>query len=56
MNPVLEKIYLKVHATNGRAISLYQKLGFREEGRLVRDLKLGPNEYVDTVVMSLFVS
>jgi len=51
----IEKIYLKVHATNERAIRLYQKCGFLEEGRFAKDLKLGDDSYADTVVMSRFV-
>jgi len=52
---VIEKVNLKVHATNDRAISLYKKFGFIEEGRQKRDLKLGPNQYVDTILMGRFV-
>lgn len=51
----IEKMGLKVHATNARAIHLYQKLGFKEEGRLLRDLKYEDGVYVDTIMMSRFV-
>lgn len=54
-NPKLEKVQLTVRATNIRAISLYRSLGFQEEGRRRRDLKLSPNEYVDSVLMGRFV-
>lgn len=54
-NPTIEKVNLLVHATNERAISLYRKLGFQEEGRRKKDLKLGPNEYVDSVLMGIWV-
>jgi RimJ/RimL family protein N-acetyltransferase len=51
----VEKISLEVFSNNERAIHLYSKLGFKEEGRLVKNAKLGPNEYVDDIIMSLFV-
>jgi RimJ/RimL family protein N-acetyltransferase len=52
----VEKISLEVFSNNERAIHLYSKLGFKEEGRLVRNAKLGPNEYVDDIIMSMFVN
>lgn len=54
-NPTIEKIDLRVHATNQRAIALYEKFGFIHEGLQKKDLKLGPNHYVDTVLMGRFV-
>ena len=51
----IEKVCLEVFATNTRAIALYQSLGFQEEGRLVKEIKLGPGEYVDTLRMARFV-
>lgn len=51
----VEKISLEVFSNNERAIHLYSKLGFKEEGRLVKNAKLGPNEYVDDIIMSMFV-
>lgn len=51
----VEKISLEVFSNNERAIHLYSKLGFIEEGRLVKNAKLGPNEYVDDIIMSMFV-
>jgi RimJ/RimL family protein N-acetyltransferase len=53
--PDLEKINLLVHATNDRAIALYRKFGFEVEGRRKKDLKLGPGEYVDSVLMGLWI-
>ncbi len=54
-HPVIEKVCLDVFATNGRAIALYESLGFREEGRMKREIKMGPGEYVDTLRMAVFV-
>lgn len=51
----VEKITLEVFSNNERAIHLYSKLGFVEEGRMVRNAKLGPNEYVDDIIMSIFL-
>ncbi len=48
-------LQLEVFATNTRAISLYQALGFQEEGRFVKQIKLGPGMYVDTIRMGQFV-
>jgi ribosomal protein S18 acetylase RimI-like enzyme len=38
-----------------RAIALYRSLGFAEEGRKTRRLKIGPNEYIDDLYMALWV-
>lgn len=54
-HPLLEKVHLSVHANNARAIGLYKKLGFKVEGVRARELKYGPDEYVDTVLMGRFV-
>lgn len=51
----VEKISLEVFSNNKRAIHLYTKLGFTEEGRRKRQVKLGPNEYIDDILMSKFV-
>lgn len=51
----VEKISLEVFSNNERAIHLYKKLGFTEEGRLNKNAKLGPNEYVDDILMSIFI-
>jgi RimJ/RimL family protein N-acetyltransferase len=44
-----------VFVTNATAIGLYQKLGFIEEGRRIKDIKRGLDSYVDTVMMYKFV-
>lgn len=54
-HPLLEKVCLQVFATNSRAIALYTSLGFREEGRQIRDVKLESGEYVDVFLMGRFV-
>lgn len=54
-HPDVEKIELRVRAVNERAIGLYRSLGFVEEGRFVRRIKLGPHAYVDDVAMALWV-
>jgi RimJ/RimL family protein N-acetyltransferase len=50
----IEKVTLDVFADNARAIGLYKKLGFVEEGRRIKDIKRGV-EYVDTIMMYNFV-
>ncbi|WP_026695393.1 GNAT family N-acetyltransferase [Peribacillus kribbensis] len=51
----VEKISLEVFSNNERAIHLYTKMGFREEGRRIKQAKLSPGEYVDDILMSIFV-
>jgi len=54
-NPLIEKVGLAVFANNEQAIRLYRKLGFVEEGRRPREMKLGPGQYVDDIMMYRFV-
>jgi len=49
------KIYLLVMATNERTIHVYEKLGFKEEGRFQKQLKFEDRTYVDDVMMSLLL-
>jgi ribosomal protein S18 acetylase RimI-like enzyme len=53
--PRVEKIELQVRSSNEAAIALYQSLGFVEEGRKTRRLKVGPGAYLDDVYMALWV-
>jgi ribosomal protein S18 acetylase RimI-like enzyme len=52
--PAVEKIELLVRASNEAAIALYRKLGFVEEGRLVKRLKFDDGTYLDDVAMAWF--
>ena len=54
-NPIIEKIGIGVFANNIKAISLYKKLGFVEEGRKVKEIEIGPDNYVDSILMYKFV-
>lgn len=54
-NPLIEKITLSVFSTNHRAQTLYKKLGFVEEGRCPKDMKLSDGTYIDSVLMYRFV-
>ncbi len=54
-NPWVEKVELQVRSSNEAAISLYRSLGFVEEGRKTRRLKIAPNEYLDDIYMALWV-
>jgi RimJ/RimL family protein N-acetyltransferase len=49
--PQLEKINLRVIANNSRAMALYRKLGFLEEGRRVREIKYSDGSYADEILM-----
>lgn len=50
---VTEKINLQVLANNGRAIALYESLGFVETGRRRKEIKLENEAYLDDVSMEL---
>ncbi|MBP0725365.1 GNAT family N-acetyltransferase [Bacillus sp. RG28] len=50
-NPYIEKVSLGVFSTNHRAISLYKKMGFLEEGRKINEFKFNDNEYMDDILM-----
>lgn len=54
-NARVEKIELQVRSSNFKAIELYRKLGFAEEGRKLKRLKYGPDQYLDDVYMGLWV-
>ena len=54
-NTKIEKINLCVHHTNNRAIKMYEKYGFKKEGIRSKDLKYSKDEYVDTILMGLFL-
>ncbi len=49
----VEKIELLVRATNERAIQLYRKFGFVEEGRFIKRIKLQDGRYLDDIAMAL---
>ncbi len=51
----VEKIELHVRSSNKRAMSLYQKFGFKEEGRWKRRVKIKEGQYLDDVLMGLWV-
>jgi RimJ/RimL family protein N-acetyltransferase len=51
----LNKITLEVLSSNSRAINLYRKLGFVQEG-IKRQEVLKQNTYVDSIIMSILKS
>ena len=53
--PTVDKVELQVRSTNERAIALYRSLGFIEEGRKTRRLKVAPGMYLDDIYMALWV-
>ena len=54
-HPTIECVTLGVFAHNARAVHVYQKLGFKEHGRMPRFIKYGPGAYADDIQMSLWV-
>jgi RimJ/RimL family protein N-acetyltransferase len=54
-NPIIEKVYMHVLSTNERSLGLCRKMGFVEEARLKKDVKIRPGEYADLVILSRFV-
>ncbi len=53
-SPRVKKIELLVRATNARAIHLYSKLGFIEEGRFKNRVRLPDGELVDDIAVAWF--
>ncbi|WP_028394048.1 GNAT family N-acetyltransferase [Bacillus cihuensis] len=53
-NPLIEKVCLEVFAENTNAISLYAKVGFVEEGRKVKAIKVNEDIYYDLISMAYF--
>jgi ribosomal protein S18 acetylase RimI-like enzyme len=51
VNPVIEKLGLAVFADNTAAIGLYEKMGFVEEGRRIKEVKRSEGSYVDDILM-----
>lgn len=49
----VERVELEVYASNAAAVTLYRKLGFREEGRKLKARKID-GAYDDVLVMALF--
>lgn len=49
--PGLEKVCLEVFSHNERAIHLYKKLGFQEEGRKINFVKFSEDHYEDEILM-----
>ena len=54
-NPRVEALRLEVHAANTAAVTLYEKLGFKVEGRQRRGVKFDNGTYDDVLTMGLFV-
>jgi RimJ/RimL family protein N-acetyltransferase len=54
-HPVIEKLALGVWAANKPAIQLYEKMGFKEEGRKIREIKYTDGSYDDCICMYRFV-
>jgi len=50
-NPSIRSMQLKVMANNEKAIRLFRKFGFREEGRQHRTVRLNNELYVDVITM-----
>jgi RimJ/RimL family protein N-acetyltransferase len=48
---LVEKVFLKVFATNLKAIALYKKLGFIEECREIKAVKQSDGNYTDIIQM-----
>lgn len=48
-----EILQLSVHAANTRAFHVYQKCGYKECGKLTRDIKFLDGTYTDRILMEL---
>ena len=40
---------------NGAAIALFEEFGFSDEGRNIKEIKLGTGDYVDEVLMCKWI-
>ncbi len=54
-NRKVEKFELQVRSSNVRAIKLYESMGFIEEGRKTKRLKIAEGQYLDDIYMALWV-
>ena len=54
-HPVIEKLALGVWVANAPAIALYEKMGFVEEGRKIKEIKYADGTYDDCICMYRFV-
>lgn len=55
-HPFVEKVTCEVFETNPRARALYEKLGFKEEGRLLGQYRRSDGKgYIDSIVMGLWL-
>lgn len=50
-NPIIEKVKLTAFATNHNGLHLYRSLGFVEEGRGIREVKMEDGVYLDVINM-----
>jgi [ribosomal protein S5]-alanine N-acetyltransferase len=51
----LHKVWLSVLATNTRALALYRKLGFQQDG-VLRDDQFRAGQYMDSILMSVLAT
>ncbi len=51
---LIRKINLRARIDNYSAIELYKKIGFKEEGILIRDMMVN-GEFVDSIIMGLCI-
>lgn len=51
----IERVELHVHGNNDHAITLYRAMGFIEEGRRRRAIRLGAQDYVDDILMCAYL-
>jgi RimJ/RimL family protein N-acetyltransferase len=51
----IEILQLSVYATNQRALHVYEKCGYKECGRLTRDIKFLDGTYADRILMEFLL-
>ncbi|OJG38926.1 hypothetical protein RV01_GL001964 [Enterococcus dispar] len=52
---VIRRLELTVQTRNKRAIHLYQKFGFTQEGKMQRSFLTAQNEFIDAYLMALLI-
>ncbi|MNT30698.1 putative ribosomal N-acetyltransferase YdaF [compost metagenome] len=50
-HPSLRKVGLAVFSTNEKAIKLYKKMGFLEEGRRIKEVQIKDGTFIDDIIM-----
>jgi Acetyltransferases, including N-acetylases of ribosomal proteins len=54
-HPTVRKVALSVFSTNTRAVNLYKRMGFVEEGRRIKEIQLSDGVFIDDLLMCKWI-